>query len=50
MRLKFTEQLCVLTTKKDAKFEEEMTYCFKIDMRKFTNFDPSNQKSKKFSF
>ena len=28
--------------------EEELTCCFKIDMRNFTNFDPRNQKSKKF--
>ena len=50
MRLKFTEQLCVMTAKNDAKFEEEPTWCFKIDMRNFTNFDPSTQKSKKFPF
>ena len=24
---------------------EELTYCFKIDMRNFTHFDPSTQKS-----
>ena len=28
------------------KFKEEVT-CFKIDMRNFTNFDPSTRKSKK---
>ena len=40
MSLKFTEELCVMIMKNDAKFEEELT-CFKIDMRNLTNFDPS---------
>ena len=30
MRLKFTEELCVVTLKNDAKFEEELTCCFKL--------------------
>ena len=50
MRLKFTEELCIMTMKNDANFEEEMTYRFKIDMRNFRNFDPSSTKSKKFAF
>ena len=29
----------------DAKFEEELTCRFKIDMRNLTNFDPSTRKS-----
>ena len=29
--LKFTEELCIVTMKNDAKFEEELTGCFKID-------------------
>ena len=41
MSLKFTEDLCVMAIKNDAKFEEELTCHFKIDMRNFTNFDPS---------
>ena len=41
MRLKFTDELSVMTMKNDAKFEEELTCNFKIDMRNFTNFDPS---------
>ena len=49
MSLKFTEELCVMTTKNDAKFEEELTCHFKIDMRNLMNFDPSTQKSKKFA-
>ena len=30
-----------MTMKNDTKVEEEMTCRFKIDMRNFTNFDPS---------
>ena len=41
MSLKFTEKLCVMTMKNDTKIEEELTCHFKIDMRNFTNFDPS---------
>ena len=37
-----------MTMKNDAKFEEELTREFKIDMRNFTNFDLSTQKSQKF--
>ena len=48
--LKFTEELCVMTMKNDTKIEEELTCRFKIDMRNFTNFDPSTRKSKKFVF
>ena len=33
MSLKFTGELCVMTVKTDAKFEEELTSQFKIDMR-----------------
>ena len=47
MTLKFTEELYVMTTKNDTRIKEELTCCFKIDMRNFTNFDPSTQKSKK---
>ena len=43
--LKSTEELCVMTMKNDAKFEEELTCYFKIDMTNFTNFDPSTRKS-----
>ena len=31
MSLKFTEELCIVTMKNDAKFEEELTCYFKID-------------------
>ena len=35
--------------KNDAKFEEELTCRFKIDMRNLTNFDPSTRKSQRFA-
>ena len=41
MSLKFTRELRVMTIKNDAKSEEELTYQFKIDMKNFSNFDPS---------
>ena len=41
MSLKSTEELCVMKMKNNAKFEEELTYHFKIDMRNLMNFDPS---------
>ena len=39
-----------MTRKSDIKIEEELSCRFKIDMRNFTNFDPSTRKSKKFVF
>ena len=48
MTLKFTEELCVMAMKNNAKFEEELTCHFKTDMRNFTNFD-STWKSKKIA-
>ena len=50
MTLNFTEKLCVMTMKNDIKTEEELTCRFKIDMRNFTNFDPSIRKYKKILF
>ena len=50
MGLKCTKELCVITMKNDAKFEEKLICHFKIDMRKLTEIDLSNQKSKKFAF
>ena len=47
MTLTLTEELCVMTIKNNAKFEEELTWYFKTDMRNLTNFDLSTQKSKK---
>ena len=36
MSLKFTGEFCVMAMKNDAKFEEELTCQFKIDMRNLT--------------
>ena len=45
MSLNLTGELRVMTMKNYAKFEEELTDQFKVDMRNLTNFDPSTQKS-----
>ena len=50
MCLKVTVELCVITMKSDTQIEEELTCCFKIDMKSFTNFDPSARTPKKFVF
>ena len=49
MTLKFAEELCAMTMKYNAKFEEDLTYHFKTDMRNLTNFDLSTRKSKKIA-
>ena len=49
MTLKFEEELCVMTMKNKAKFEEELTCHFKTDMKNLTNFDSSTRKSKKIT-
>ena len=49
MSLKFTEELCVMAMKNDAKFEKELTCHFKMDMRNLKNFNPNTWKSKKFA-
>ena len=46
MSLKFTGELCVMTMKNDARFEEELICQFKIDMRNLTNFDSSTRKTR----
>ena len=38
-----------MTLKNDAKFEEELTCHFKIDMKNLMNFDPGPRKSQKFA-
>ena len=48
--LKSTEELRVMKTNNDAKFEEELTCHFEIDMINFMNFDPSIWKSQKILF
>ena len=47
MSLRFTENVYVTALKIDAKFEEELTFRFKIDMENLINFDPSTGKSQK---
>ena len=37
-----------MTLKNDAKFDEELTCCFKIEKRNLKNFDPSTRKANKF--
>ena len=49
MTLKFAEELCAMTMKNNAKFEEELTCHFKTDMRNLTNFDSSTRKYKKIA-
>ena len=49
MSLKFTGELFVMTMKKDAKLEEEITFRFKTETRTLMNFNPSTQKSQKFA-
>ena len=49
MTLKFTEELCVMAVKNNAKFKEELTCHFKTDMRNLTNFDLSTRKYKKIA-
>ena len=34
-------ELCVITLKNDAKFEEELTCALKNDIRNLANFDPN---------
>ena len=36
-----------MAIKNDAKFEQELTCRFKIDMKNLTNLDPSTEKSQK---
>ena len=50
MVLKFREESCVMTMKNDTKIEEELICRFKTDVRNFTNFDRSTQKSNKIVF
>ena len=47
MTLDFSEQLCVITMKNNAKFEEELICHLKTDMWNLANFYSSIRKSKK---
>ena len=50
MSLKFTGKLCLMTMKNDAKFEDDLTCQFKIDMKKLADFEKRTKKSQKFAF
>ena len=50
MSLKFTEKLCVMTMKNDAKFEEKLTCCLANDMRNLATFPQSTQKCENWKF
>ena len=43
MSLKIAGDSCVMGMTNDAKFEEELTCKFKIDMTNLTNFDLSTR-------
>ena len=49
MSLKLTGKFCLITMKNDAKFEEDLTGQFIIDIRNLTKFGPSTRKSQKFA-
>ena len=49
MSIEFTDELCVMTMKNDAKFEKEFTCQFKIDMRNLANFTRALKSLKKFA-
>ena len=49
MSLKLTVELCLVTMKNDAKFEEKLTFHLKTDLRNLKNFDLNTQEYKKFS-
>ena len=46
---KNTEELCFMTLKNYAKFEEKMTFGSKNDMKNLVNVHPTTRKSKHFS-
>ena len=50
INLKFTKELCVMTMKNDAKFEEESTCRFKIDMRNWQILTRALESLKHFHF
>ena len=41
MSLQFTEELCAVKIKNDAKIEEKLTCQFKIDMKNLMIFHPN---------
>ena len=49
-RWKSTEELCLMTLKSDAKFEEKLTLGSKNDMRNLVNFNVSSSRSEILHF
>ena len=47
MSLEFTGELCVMKMKNDPKFQEDLTFQFKTDMRNLTNYDRGTRKFRK---
>ena len=47
-RWKNTEELCFMTLKSDAKFEEKLTFGSKSEMKNLVNFYPTSQKHENF--
>ena len=47
---KSTEELCLMTLKSDAKFEQKLTLGSKTDMRNLVNFHASSGKSENLHF
>ena len=39
-----------MTLKEDPNFEEKLTFCFKNDMKKLVDFNPSSGKSENWHF
>ena len=50
MRLKCTEELCVMTMRNDTKIEEELTCRFKTDMTNLTNLTRALKSLKNLRF
>ena len=47
---KSTEELSLMTLKRDPNFKEKLTFCLKNYMRNLVNFNPSSRKSKNLHF
>ena len=47
---KSTDELCVVTLKSDAKFEEELTVCFEKWHEEFGDFWPNTRESQNLHF
>ena len=47
---KSTEELSLMTLRKDLNFEEKQTFCLKNDMKNLVNFNSSSRKSENLHF